>query len=406
MTNPTGGAATLLETRSAKTLTPMSVTMRVTDRCNYECAHCYQEHDRKPELSLPEIERILREVADAGTLFLVLVGGELFMRRDADQLVQLGHDLGFALRLKTTGHHISEKRADFLATVKPLEVDLSVYGADRHQHEEVTRQVGSWERTLTAARRLIARGVPVILRCPVMQSNAGEIEALRELAASVGAQVSFDAKILARENADMQPVGLRMNEATLRTFYGESMTDYIDQQWTGYDAGTQTRRGQPVNPLTTTPCGSGQRGVTVDPQGLVWPCNLLRVPAGDLRQQSFRDVWFGSPELLELRDVTWAKLSECNVCALRPYCQRCHAMADLEHGDKYGPSLEACRHAVTVRDTLRTRGVIPATEVAMPPTWSRIDPDGQHQARVEVPQAPAPAPDDGRRRPVGLRVLP
>ncbi len=386
MSSAHSGAADLLAARAQRARVPSSVTVQVTDRCNYECAHCYQEHDVKPELSFDELVRIFREIAEAGTLFLVLMGGEVFMRRDADELLQVAHDLGFAIRLKSTGHHITEKRADFLATVRPLEVDLSLYGANRHAHEAVTRQATSFERTVAAARRLIARKIPVVLRCPVMDGNAGEVRAMEALAAELGAQLSFDPKILAREDADLAPTSLRMTGLTLRTFYRDAMGAQLERDFAGADL---TKVNQPSASL----CGAGSRGVSIDSQGLVWPCNILPVPAGDLRKQSFHEVWSGDA-LDEVRGLTWAKLSECNVCELRAYCTRCHAMAMVEHGTMYGPSLEACRHAVEVRDTLRERGVIPATETAMPPTWSRIDADGQHAAK------------DGKRRPRLLRVLP
>jgi AdoMet-dependent heme synthase len=388
------GAADLLAARAARSRVPIAVTFQVTDRCNYECTHCYQEHGVKPELSTDEVVRIFREIADAGTLFLVLMGGEFFMRRDADHLLQVAHDLGFAIRLKTTGHHVTDKRADFLATVRPLEIDLSLYGADRHAHEDVTHHQGSFDRTLAAARRLIARRIPVVIRCPVMQGNADQIRAVEALGGELGAEVSFDPKILAREDADLAPTTLRMNAVTLRTFYRASMGAFLEREFDGFDAATKTRHGHEVNALGSAPCGAGERGVSIDAQGLVWPCNILPVPAGDLRRQSFHEVWSGSDALADVRKVTWAMLSECNVCEVRAYCSRCHAMAQVEHGTMYGPSLEACRHAVEVRDALRERGVIPATETALPPTWSRIDPDGQHEPR------------DGKRRPRLLRVLP
>jgi AdoMet-dependent heme synthase len=390
------GAIDMLAQRAAKNGAPMSATVVVTEKCNYECVHCYQDHVDDHELSFAEIERILRELADAGVLFLVLMGGEVFMRRDADDILRLAHELGFAIRLKSTGHHIHDKRADFLATLRPLEVDLSVYGADRHRHEEVTRHPGSWERTLAAARRLIERKIGVSLRCSVMQSNADQVRDLEVLARSLGAEVAFDAKILAREDFSLEPTMLRMDEATLRTFYGSSMTEFLDEHYGGYDPATETRNGHAMNPVGGKPCGAGQRGVTIDAQGKVWPCNILRIPAGDLRVQSFRDVWWGSAALEEIRAVTWATLPECNVCALRPYCSRCHAMALIEHGTMNGPSLEACRHAVAVRDSLRERGVIPATETALPPTWDRVDVDGKHHLGGAT---------DGKRRPSSLRIL-
>lgn len=390
-------AIDLLAERAGKTQAPTAATLQVTEKCNYECVHCYQEHAGDDELTFEEIDRILRELADVGVLFLVLMGGEFFMRRDADAILARAHELGFAIRLKSTGHHIHDKRADFLATVRPLEVDLSVYGADKHAHEEVTRHPGSWERTLAAARRLIERRIPVILKCPVMQSNATQVRELEALAKGLGAEVSFDAKILAKEDFSLEPVALRMDGATLRTFYGDAMQGFLDEHYREFDAASATRAGRPVNELAHKPCGAGQRGFTVDARGQVWPCNILRVPAGDLRTSTFREIWYGSSSLAEVRSITWASLPECNVCAVRPYCSRCHAMALIEHGTVYGPSLEACRHAVATRDALRERGMIPATETAMPPTWDRVDPDGQHHLG---------GASDRKRRSTALRVLP
>src|SRR5690606_12102506 len=114
---------------------------------------------------------------------------------DADDILRLAHELGFAIKLLTTGHHVHERRADLLAGLRPIQVDMSMYAATPHRHDGVTRHAGSWQRTHAAARRLIERRVPVLLKAPVMESNAGELGALAELARALGAEVSFDAKL-------------------------------------------------------------------------------------------------------------------------------------------------------------------------------------------------------------------
>lgn len=378
------GAADLLADTARRQGRPVTVTFQVTDRCNYECVHCYQEHAGADELSLGEITRILGELAEAGVLFLTLMGGEFFMRRDADDILRKAHELGFAVKLLTTGHHVHERRADLIASLRPIQVDMSMYAATPHLHDHVTRQAGSWERTLAAARRLIERRVPVLLKAPAMESNARDLAALARLARELGAASSFDAKITGKEDADQQPVSLRMTGSTLRAFYRDQdsgMADFLATTYADFDPASELR------PLHHTPCRAGQQAVSINPRGEVWPCNALPVACGNLREQSFADIWRGSGTLDEVRDLRWAKLSECNACALRSYCQRCHGMALLEQGTMYGPSLEACRHAVAVRDSLRERGLIPATETALPPTWARVDADGQHH-RI-APHRPA-----------------
>ena len=382
------GAADLLASRARQQGRVTTVVFQVTDRCNYGCVHCYQEHgEGSGELSHDEVVRILEELAAAGVLFLTLMGGEFFMRRDADEIVARAHALGFAIKIKSTGHHITDKRADFLATLRPLQVDLSLYAATRHLHEGVTQAPGSYERTLAAARRLIARKVAVQLNTSIMESNATEVAELKRLASEIGASYSFDPKITAMENTEVRPVLQRMSAATLRAFYGSAIPDVVADMYS-----------EPApRPLDTTPCRAAQQTVAIGPRGEVWPCIRLPLEGSNLRTQSFQSIYDGAETLQQVRGLSWATLGECSVCPVRPYCQRCHAMALLEHGEMRGPSLEACRHAVVIRDSLRERGLIAATETAMPPTWDRVDPHGQHHRGA----------GDGHavRRPASLRVI-
>lgn len=395
------GAADLLAARARREGRPVTVTFQVTDRCNYECVHCFQEHReqavaKRDELSTAEVIRILDELAAAGVLFLTIMGGEVFVRRDADDILAAAHERGFALKLLTTGHHVHDRRADFLATLRPLQAELSLYAASHGVHEQITRSPGSWERTVAAARRLIERKVPVVLKAPMMEVNVDDAERLATLAHELGAEYSFDPKITAMETGEQAPTSLRMKAEALRRFYAGPMKSYLAETYAaGTPAGDVAGDGDGLRPLHHTPCRAGQQSVSITPYGDVWPCNALPVPCGNLREQSFASIWTGSAELAEVRDLRWAKLSECNACALRGYCQRCHGMALVEQGEMRGPSLEACRHAVAVRDELRARGLIPESETALPPTWDRVDPDGQHHR----------APADGKRRARGLRVL-
>ncbi len=389
------GAANLLAMQASKTRAPTTVTLQVTDRCNYNCTHCFQDHEGgKNELSTSELFGIFEQLADEGVLFLTLMGGEFFMRPDANKLLAKAHEMGFAIKLLTTGHHIHEKRADFLASIRPLQVDISVYGPNPKVHEAVTRHPGSWQRSMAAARRLLERKVLVHLKAPVMESNVHELAQLKAMALEIGAQFSRDPKITTlrsgAEEASVDPVRLRMTDETLREFYGVEMAEHLDQRFAGMTKDTGPS-------LKTTPCRAGQQACFIDPQGELLPCASLPNSMGSLRKKTFKEIWYGSEELEEVRNLTWARLSECNRCELRTYCSRCHAMALIEHGKMDGPSLEACRHAVVMRDGLRERGLIPETETAMPPTWDRVDLDGQHQEREQGFRG---------RRSHALRVLP
>ena len=389
---PGTGASGLLEEKALRSGAATSATFQITDRCNYDCTHCYQEHDGGDELSTEEALDILEQLAAAGILFLTVMGGEVFMRPDADELLQRAHELGFAIRLKTTGHHVTDKRAKLLASLRPLQVDLSVYSDQAHVHERVTGQQGSWRCTVDAAARLIGHGVKVDFKAPVMEENSADLAGLVRLAKEVGAEFSFDPKVAAMDNGDRSPLAFRMSADTLKRFYGETMAEHVEAIYS-------VTPEKPRNALGYAPCGAAQQSCFINPQGQVWPCLAVPMPVGDLRRQSFEEIWRGSEGLEEIRALRWASIAECNACPVREYCQRCHGMALVEHGVLRGPSLEACRHAVAVRDALRERGAIPKSDTALPPTWDRIDEDGQHDRAVAANST------DNARRSKSLRIL-
>lgn len=372
MTRP--GAAALLAHAATRAGAPTTVVFQVTDRCNYDCVHCYETHGDADELSFAEIDRILGELADEGVLFLTLTGGEVYMRRDADEILRAARRRGFAVKVLTTGHFIDERRADLIAGLGAVDVGLSLYSSDAHVHETVTRVRGSWQRTLDAATRLRARGVAVNLRTPVMRLNVGTLGDLRRLAEALGCDVTFDPKVTAREDGGRAPLGLRTDDEVLRAYYGDAdgLWTHLARAFATAPADPQRGRG-----LDETPCTAGVQSLGIDPQGIVSACHTLKRPAGDLRARSFREIWRGSAELAMVRGLTWGALAECRTCDVRPYCQRCHGMAHVEDGDVAGPSIEACRHALILRDLLRDRGLVPASETALPPPLARASASGR-----------------------------
>ena len=63
------------------------MSWNLTRRCNLECAHCYLSAfagaDTRGELSTDECRRVLDEIALVNpNVFLILTGGEPFLRRD------------------------------------------------------------------------------------------------------------------------------------------------------------------------------------------------------------------------------------------------------------------------------------------------------------------------------------
>src|ERR1700681_1575110 len=65
-----------------------SATIEVTRRCPLECVHCYNNlpmgdlEAKRGEMSYDEHCRLLDQMADAGCLWILYTGGEIFARKD------------------------------------------------------------------------------------------------------------------------------------------------------------------------------------------------------------------------------------------------------------------------------------------------------------------------------------
>lgn len=309
---------------------PLSVLFEVTHRCNLGCQHCYltegplgRPRPSREELSLEEIRRVLDELAEAGTLFLTLSGGEVFLRRDFLSIVAHARSRGLSVTVFTTGTLLTPDSAAALADLHPLSVEISIYSASPEIHDRITRVPGSHARSLRALRLLRERGVVILIKSPLMTLNSGEYRGIVALAESLGAGYGFDPMLLPRRDGDPTPVRLGLDREGLRRYFSDPV---LAREF-----------AQPVKCLPQPGeelCGTGRRTCLISPYGDVFPCGVHPVPAGNLRERSFREIWTGSPLLRELRART--------VNDLKPGAEgagafRCSALALIEDGDLLGP---------------------------------------------------------------------
>ena len=83
---------------------------------------------------------------------------------------------------------------------------------------------------------------------------------------------------------------------------------------------------------TTKGCLAGTGVCFVSHQGEVFPCGYLPALAGDLRAQSFAEIWEHSAVFNELRNTGNLK-GKCGCCEFRNICMGCRARAFAATGD-------------------------------------------------------------------------
>jgi len=314
---------------------PLSAHLDVTWRCNERCVHCYLEHDAKGEMSTQEIKDVIRQLADMGTFFLSISGGEPLLRRDCFEILEYARSLRFQTKLKTNAVMIGPKEAAHLKKLSLEKVQISLYSNRPEAHDAITKLPGSFRRTINAIKLLKEQGVNVSITNVLMQLNSRHAKAVKQLAQELGVEFTIDPTITPMINGDRSITKLNIPIEELYSIMHDE--DFVGD--VGEFCAPVGTVGDDV--LDGYSCSAGHTLAYISPFGDVYPCVSFPMPCGSVRRQSFRDIWFDSPAFAELRSVHVRDLHTCSHCSHTAYCSRCPGLAYME-GDFRGPSTADC----------------------------------------------------------------
>jgi AdoMet-dependent heme synthase len=331
---------TLMREMGAKALKlgiPLSVQLDLTYRCNERCVHCYLDHEDHGEMTTTEIRDLLDQLAEAGVFFLILSGGEIFMRKDLFEIVEHARKLMFAVKLKTNAVMVRKARAERIAALGVESVQISVYSHRAEVHDAITKLPGSFRRTIEGARLLKASGVRVSLANVLMKHNAGDYPEVQALAAGLGVGYNLDPTITPMMDGDRSTLDLNVEPETLEEVFHNSTLVGNAEEFCAPPAGPLAEE----DAMETLPCSAGHTACYISPYGDVYPCVQFPLPSGNVRTTRFLDIWRRSPQLEEVRKITIADLQGCSSCVHGSSCSRCPGLAYME-GNMRGPSTQDC----------------------------------------------------------------
>jgi radical SAM protein with 4Fe4S-binding SPASM domain len=99
----------------------------------------------------------------------------------------------------------------------------------------------------------------------------------------------------------------------------------------GHPGGAHSGHPGDMNAMTKG-CLAGTGVCFISHEGEIYPCGYLPVLAGDLRRQSFVEIWEKSLVFEQLRDASNLK-GKCGCCEFRNICMGCRARAFAASGD-------------------------------------------------------------------------
>lgn len=312
---------------------PYAAQFELTTDCNLKCRHCFMVKNNDVELSTDEIKGIIDQLVEMGAFYLAFTGGEIFTREDLFDILKYAKRNGFFLTLMTNGTLILPEHIEELKRLKPVKFEISLYGVTSETHDNITRIEGSFKQTVLTIDSLMKEGFEVVIKTPLMNLNFKESEEMEKHCTKRGVHLRMNPGIAPSRGGSTHPQQYDLSDDDLKTYLSGHELDlsYFHEK----------------DPAERFNCKAGKAACSITSTGLVFPCVMMPIQVGNLRQQTFKDIWKLDPckELKRLRNIRSHDLDECSRCDSKAFCIRCPGVTYLETDDIVGASQSACRYA-------------------------------------------------------------
>lgn len=266
---------------------------------------------------------------------VTFTGGDLFVRKDAFEILEYANSIGLMINVFTNGIALSDSDLIRLKSLHLKSIHFSVYSHIPEKHDYFTQVDGSFAKTTDVIRKCVLLGIPVNIKTCVMNYNADDIEGILELAEKLGTTVQVSMSISAKNDGDKTPMALRVGQEKLYAAVMRKVNKHVLIH-------CSNELNEIRSSVNSAICGAGVHSLNINPYGDVFPCNALLIKCGNVREQNIRDIWEHSVVLKEIRGFTVDKMKGCEGCSEVLYCNFCPGSALTETGDPLQRYDEAC----------------------------------------------------------------
>lgn len=265
-----------------------------------------------------------------------VTGGEPILRHDLFEILSMSASYGFDTALMTNGTLVTPEIADAIVLAGTSTVQVSLDGT-RSTHDSL-RGAGAYQRAVEGIRYLSDVGIPVTVNMTVSKANKADVLKLTEEAAQAGAStISFGRLMPYGRGTELADQMLEPDE--LKALY----TEIRGLQRPDIRAVCRDPLMCALDPIDSDDpidgddapaggCAAGFSGLTVMPDGTVYPCRRLPIPIGNILRSPIRRIWAASVTLEELRNRKCFK-GDCGRCGIWYRCRGCRAVAYAVSGD-------------------------------------------------------------------------
>ncbi len=296
---------------------PLWLLAELTYSCPLQCPYCSNPMDfasQGEELSTEQWIRIMQQGRELGAAQLGFSGGEPLLRKDLEDLVRAGREMGYYTNLITSGIGMDEARVDSLKQAGLDHIQISFQASSEELNNRIAGSQKAYQQKLAMARAVKAAGYPMVLNYVIHRDNIDEMQQILDLSLELQADYVELANIQfhgwAFENRrHLLPTAEQLQRAEKIT---NDFRATVADQMKVFFIVPDYFEDRPKACMG----GWGSIFLTVSPDGRALPCHnaaMLPLKFPDLKQTSVKQAWYESEAFNAFRGDDWMQ-EPCRSC--------------------------------------------------------------------------------------------
>ena len=285
----------------------------ITERCNFRCSHCYQENYDTSEMSLGQMEEVLKQFVallkkweiPSRRAELTITGGEPFLHKDFFKLLAqiYKYSANYEWYILSNGSLLNRENVKTLKMFKIGDCQISLEGLE--ENNDKIRGKGSFGKVFGAIKILTERGIHTSVSLTMTKENIGDLLPLADLLAKSGVN-EFRVRRLVPWGRGSQLIDSLLKPQELLAVYRklEEAGGDFSRKGLNFKISKWCENGFLWTDQSRAAYCAINNGeiLALLPNGDILPCRHLPIKIGNIFENSLEDIFY-CDKIKEMRDI-------------------------------------------------------------------------------------------------------
>jgi heme b synthase len=318
------------------------VAWEVTRNCNLDCQHCRARSTTGPyagELSKEECFKVLDEISSFAKPIIILTGGEPLLRKDIFEIAEYGKNKGLIMVMAPNGTLLTKENVKKIIKSGIRRISVSLDGPNSQIHDSLRRVSGAFDAALSGIEVAKSLGLEFQINSTISKKNAEFLFQMIKLVEKLGAKAYHIFLLVPCGRAEeMRNEELSSGEYEKTLKLLSSYKKRVSSLEIKVTCAPHFNRILVQDNIELSKnlrgrgCMAGVSFCFISHIGELQPCGYLEISCGNVRNKSFKEIWFESEVFNKLRDFSRYK-GKCGICEFRFICGGCRARAYAKYAD-------------------------------------------------------------------------